>query len=657
MFRYVTALWFVFAALFASADEKFQAAQAKFTQASAGDDLDQKRAALEAFIGLADPAAAPVLATEYARVAEELRTESEALLRSRYALERREVVLANLRTLAERDESAKNLFAREMEKIAELKRDAERSRTKVDDLQPWRDAIADGMAQLFEKLGPSRRSKSEKEVRQDAAEHPDTLVRAASIELIGRIGGPGTALEIHDFLVEADGQIGKLRERVAKTMADVRKLEKRWQDEAAANGGRVAQATAQQYDQVKKDASDATSQIYKLEILIDAAQRAGGIALSRESGKDLEKSMQKLAAALKKGKDRARIDTMGLLTRAKSDAVVAQTRALLAIETEPLGIATLIEGLAGLKDTALIPELIGKYLGHEAWIVRARSAHALASLRSREAIPALIARLEKEEGRTRTDFNQALQSLTGQPFKAVFAVWDRWWKENGGTFQVVEVPKEKSALEEAQEAAGVTFFGINTESQRVLFVLDLSGSMKFAMVPKNNPDDDPQRPPDLPGKGEFSRLEVAKRDLVKALGGLRDAGVFNIVMFASDVWTWSDDPVAMNPDVRRQVSEFIEKADAVGATNVYGSLERALDLCGAKGGGTWSKPVFDTIYFLTDGKATVGVTTDTDEILSFVRERNASAGIVIHTIGLSDAHDAVLMRRLAEENGGIYVGR
>jgi Mg-chelatase subunit ChlD len=67
--------------------------------------------------------------------------------------------------------------------------------------------------------------------------------------------------------------------------------------------------------------------------------------------------------------------------------------------------------------------------------------------------------------------------------------------------------------------------------------------------------------------------------------------------------------------------------------------------------------VIDTIYFLTDGRATVGLTTNTEEILSYVRERNRNSGIVVHTIGLSDAHDAVLMRRLAEENGGTYVGR
>ncbi len=46
-----------------------------------------------------------------------------------------------------------------------------------------------------------------------------------------------------------------------------------------------------------------------------------------------------------------------------------------------------------------------------------------------------------------------------------------------------------------------------------------------------------------------------------------------------------------------------------------------------------------------------------DEILSYVRERNRTAGITIHAIGLSGAQDAYLMRSLAEQNGGQYVAQ
>ena len=98
-----------------------------------------------------------------------------------------------------------------------------------------------------------------------------------------------------------------------------------------------------------------------------------------------------------------------------------------------------------------------------------------------------------------------------------------------------------------------------------------------------------------------------------------------------------------------------ESLDAVGATNIYGALKVALEQAGATGGDEWSAPEIATIFFLSDGRATVGLSTDADETLAFVREQNATAGIVIHTIGLSSEHDVYLMRSLAEQNDGKYV--
>ena len=167
----------------------------------------------------------------------------------------------------------------------------------------------------------------------------------------------------------------------------------------------------------------------------------------------------------------------------------------------------------------------------------------------------------------------------------------------------------------------------------------------------------PVLPRDFPGEGEISRLTAAKRDLVKALSGLREGALFNVVFYASDVWTWADDLVEMSAGAREEVASFVEETGAVGGTNIYGALERALELAGASEDGDWAEPEIDTIYLLTDGRATVGLTTDTDDILAFVRERNRTAGITINTIGLSAAHDTNLLRRLAEENGGTYVGR
>jgi len=475
--------------------------------------------------------------------------------------------------------------------------------------------------------------------------------------LIGRLGGAGATLRVLDVIERAHAERGKLETRLSKGAADVRKMERRLQEEAAANDGRTARASNDQYDQIKRESAQVRSSLTALDAMIEVAVRAGGAALSHETGKDLEKALGKLFGAVAKSKAGARLSVLRVLAFAPGEEVRARVRALLETEKDPAAIAVLLDGAAVLKDKAVEPLVISRCLAHENWLVRSSAAATLARLRSKAAIEPLIDRIEKEEGRTRSDVGQALTSLTGQDFHGNVTLWRKWWKDNGATFEVVENPEEKSFVDEAQEQRGVTFFGITTDSQRVLFVLDLSGSMDFSMTPKNNPDDEAGREPDMPGKGEMSRLEAAKRDLIKAIGGLRDGAKFNLVLFASDVWTWADELIVMAPDKRSQLTSFIESSDAVGGTNIYGALERALDLAGAVGGDTFVDPAIDTIYLLTDGKASVGTTTDREEILSFVRARNQSAHITIHTIGLSDAHDAVLLRRMAEENNGRYVGR
>ena len=181
--------------------------------------------------------------------------------------------------------------------------------------------------------------------------------------------------------------------------------------------------------------------------------------------------------------------------------------------------------------------------------------------------------------------------------------------------------------------------------------------MNFSMVPRDNPTDNPNRPFDRPRSGESSRLTVAKRELVKALGGLEDGARFNLVLYASDVWPMHDKLVTMEEKARADVLERVDEFKAVGGTNIYGALQAALELAGVEDEDEWSEPKIDTIFLLSDGRPSVGVTTDPEEILAFVEEKNASAGIVIHTIGLSGAQDAYFLQELAERNGGTYAAQ
>ena len=117
--------------------------------------------------------------------------------------------------------------------------------------------------------------------------------------------------------------------------------------------------------------------------------------------------------------------------------------------------------------------------------------------------------------------------------------------------------------------------------------------------------------------------------------------------------------------------EWVAKRDVLGATNIYDALETAFELMGA---GTAKdravEPVYDTVFFMTDGRPTSGKVTDPDRILAEVRRWNAARRVRLHVVGMGghektnpdggepeDDVDPAFLKRLAEENGGQCVLR
>jgi Mg-chelatase subunit ChlD len=64
--------------------------------------------------------------------------------------------------------------------------------------------------------------------------------------------------------------------------------------------------------------------------------------------------------------------------------------------------------------------------------------------------------------------------------------------------------------------------------------------------------------------------------------------------------------------------------------------------------------VIDTIFFLSDGRPTVGDYVDPQDVAREVRELNQLRKVVIHTIAIGEFQKD-FMKVLAEQNGGIFV--
>jgi HEAT repeat protein len=202
------------------------------------------------------------------------------------------------------------------------------------------------------------------------------------------------------------------------------------------------------------------------------------------------------------------------------------------------------------------------------------------------AIDALVALVGHEKGRMRHETHLALIDLTGKPELADDgAAWEYWWEQNRAKFEPRPKPrpKGKDGRGEGASAGGsgstsVRFHGIPVWSDRVAFVIDLSGSMGDPLAGSDR-----------------KKLDVSKEELAKTVDAFSKEVHFNVIFFGTEVDSWQPKLVPAVDAAKRQAREFVMERQILGRTNFYGALERAI-----------LDPEADTVYFLTDG----GMTTE-----------------------------------------------
>ena len=302
-----------------------------------------------------------------------------------------------------------------------------------------------------------------------------------------------------------------------------------------------------------------------------------------------------------------------------------------------------------LQNRELLPELL-RALDDPQWPVRFAALRALEGLRTTDAIGPLIERLAKEEGRLRVDFGAALFRLTGQDFGGNAEGWRAWWSANAAGF-AIRTPEEIAAIERAAEDRLLRqttrvrtaeelartkqesqFFGIRIVSHRVIFVMDVSGSMDEALAQPYE------------GRAGLKRMDAAIAELSKCVEALDETAFFNIVTFSTGVSPWREEGmVAATSTVKAEAKAFLED-DVLpfGGTNIYGALRAAFD-----------DPDVDTVVFLSDGEPSEGQVTEPFVIRERVKQWNEHRGIVIHTIGLGGTFQ--VLEWLAEDSGGDHV--
>ncbi|MEM9379280.1 MAG: HEAT repeat domain-containing protein [Planctomycetota bacterium] len=275
-------------------------------------------------------------------------------------------------------------------------------------------------------------------------------------------------------------------------------------------------------------------------------------------------------------------------------------------------------------------------LKNENWSTRLIALKALEEQRSREYLAPIVEQMQSETGRLQIEFGEALFRLTGQTFGKRAGTWKRWLEDEGDDVEIIseeEVEQLIAAAEERRlkEISNASFFGIRIESHRVLFILDVSGSMN-----------EPLRAEYI-GESGRPRIDYAKDELLKAINALEANALFNIAPFSGGVESWLEDGIASADEMTREdATIYVERLGANGGTNLFGAIEFGFE-----------DPDVDTIFILSDGVPSVGDIIDPQLIRDEIELMNETRNIVINTIAVGGSLQ--ILEWLAEDSGGSYV--
>ncbi len=121
------------------------------------------------------------------------------------------------------------------------------------------------------------------------------------------------------------------------------------------------------------------------------------------------------------------------------------------------------------------------------------------------------------------------------------------------------------------------YYGIDINAQRLMFIIDHSGSMKDYW-------------------GGMTRLDRAKAELTRAITELPGEAEFAIVFYHTSVRYWRNELVPATEENKREAISFIRRLGYGDKTNTYGALRFSLEF----------DDQLEAVFLLTDGRPTIG---------------------------------------------------
>ena len=479
----------------------------------------------------------------------------------------------------------------------------------------WRGALTDSdpliEAMAMMALAPLKEVKLQDKARQALVDpNAEPLVKYASVTVLQTAGGAASTRVFITVANTTDPTLRRLLSEALGSMTDEKSATEIYAAQRSPDPA-VRAVMARSLGRLKhKNAGDRLSEPLKDKVL-----DVRGAALESVAERKDAASETILHREAQSANEETAAIAISLLAGFPSDATTALLIKLAGHSRAGVSIPAL-DALGELHPPEAFP-VFEKALKAKEWPVRVTAIRGLTKSRRRESIDILIDRLDKEEGRMLAELVDALHGLTGKPFGYAPGQWKEWWAGVHEDF----APPDKAQAVISSQAGMTTYHGVPVLSNRMVFLVDISGSMSEVT-------------------GSEARLDQSKKELLRVLGQLGKDAQVNLIFFDDRIEPWRKMLVPIKPNLK-EAQALIAKIAPRGSTNIFDALDAA-----------FAHKEADTIYLLSDGDPTNGRIIDPDDILREIRKMNRLRQVVIHTISFGSSK---FMKSLAEENGGQYV--
>lgn len=293
------------------------------------------------------------------------------------------------------------------------------------------------------------------------------------------------------------------------------------------------------------------------------------------------------------------------------------------------------------SDSPVLPVLesyVRERITDTAWRRASRAASVSAGLPDGQAVPLLILGLEawnarnaasSPKKRVQHDLRRELKARSGMDLGLDPTRWSTWWDASSGG--------QARPLAAAPPRTTSSFFGLRPTSDRLVFVLDRSGSMggRFASAEAREEG--------------WTRYDEALEQMVGYLEALGPGARFNLVLFADGARAWRRGLQPVTPNHLRAARAWAQRQPPEGGTRLRQGVELGMAI-EEDGSIDLEALEADTLVVLCDGKTDEGQRW----VLPVLRRVNPRARVAIHGVRIGDAGDGTL-ELLAEATGGDFV--